>query len=140
MNQVIFMGRLATDPEIRYTAGENTRAAANFKIAVPRAYKKEGGTEADFFACTAWGKTAEHIEKYWRKGMKALITGSIENEPWTDKDGQKRISTKVRINTIEFCEKKQEGQEAQEAPAKTDENGFMQIPDSIDSEELPFNF
>lgn len=135
MNNVIFMGRIATDPIIRRTTGENSRAVASFAIAVPRAYKRENGPEADFFYCTAWGKLAEHIEKYWRKGMKALITGSIENEQYTDREGQKKTSTKVIVNSIEFCEKKQEQEEQ-----KADENGFMTIPDSIDSESLPFTF
>lgn len=135
MNSVIFMGRIATDPIIRRTTGENSRAVASFAIAVPRAYKRENGPEADFFYCTAWGKLAEHIEKYWRKGMKALITGSIENEQYTDREGQKKTSTKVIVNSIEFCEKKQEQEEQ-----KSDENGFMSIPDSIDSESLPFTF
>ena len=135
MNNVIFMGRIATDPIIRRTTGENSRAVASFAIAVPRAYKRENGPEADFFYCTAWGKLAEHIEKYWRKGMKALITGSIENEQYTDREGQKKTSTKVIVNSIEFCEKKQEQEEQ-----KADENGFMTIPESIDSESLPFTF
>lgn len=135
MNNVIFMGRIATDPIIRRTTGENSRAVASFAIAVPRAYKRENGPEADFFYCTAWGKLAEHIEKYWRKGMKALITGSIENEQYTDREGQKKTSTKVIVNSIEFCEKKQEQEEQ-----KADENGFMTIPDSIDTESLPFTF
>lgn len=135
MNNVIFMGRIATDPIIRRTTGENSRAVASFAIAVPRAYKRENGPEADFFYCTAWGKLAEHIEKYWRKGMKALIAGSIENEQYTDREGQKKTSTKVIVNSIEFCEKKQEQEEQ-----KADENGFMSIPDSIDSESLPFTF
>ena len=135
MNNVIFMGRIATDPIIRRTTGENSRAVASFAIAVPRAYKRENGPEADFFYCTAWGELAEHIEKYWRKGMKALITGSIENEQYTDREGQKKTSTKVIVNSIEFCEKKQEQEEQ-----KADENGFMTIPDSIDSESLPFTF
>ena len=135
MNHVIFMGRIATDPIIRRTTGENSRAVASFAIAVPRAYKRENGQEADFFYCTAWGKLAEHIEKYWRKGMKALITGSIENEQYTDREGQKKTSTKVIVNSIEFCEKKQEQEEQ-----KSDENGFMSIPDSIDTESLPFTF
>ena len=135
MNNVIFMGRIATDPIIRRTPGENSRAVASFAIAVPRAFKRENGPEADFFYCTAWGKLAEHIEKYWRKGMKALITGSIENEQYTDREGQKKTSTKVIVDSIEFCEKKQEQEEQ-----KADENGFMTIPDSIDSESLPFTF
>ena len=129
MNRVWMIGRLSKDPEIRYTTGEKSMAVASFSLAVDRRIRKAESPEADFFNCVAFGKTAEHMEKYWKKGMKAAITGRIENEPWETKDGQKRISTKILIDEIEFCEKKQE-------PEKKEE----WVPtDSID-DELPFKF
>ena len=67
MNKVILMGRLARDPEVRYTQGEKTTAIANFSLAVDRRFKREGEPTADFFNCTAFGKTAETIEKYLKK-------------------------------------------------------------------------
>lgn len=128
MNRVILIGRLTKDPEIRYT--QDQKAVASFSIAVDRRLKREGVPEVDFFDCTAWGKTAEHLEKYWHKGMKAAIVGRIENESWTTRDGQKRISTKVIIDEIEFCEKKGEAQTATE---------WAPVPAGND-EELPFKF
>lgn len=126
MNKAIMMGRLTKDPEIRYTADQ--KPVASFGIAVNRLVKKEGGPEADFFNCTAWGKTAELMQKYWKKGMKALLTGHIENEKWTGKDGTQKQETKIIVETIEFCEKRQE----QEAPAQTTEWSA--------DEDLPFKF
>ena len=130
MNKIIITGRLSKDPVIRYTTGENKTAVASFSIAVDRRIKREGGPDADFFDCTAWGKTAEFMEKYWKKGMKAAISGRLENESWTDKEGNKRISTKIIVDEIEFCEKKEQAPEKKEEWVPTDSLG----------EELPFKF
>lgn len=136
MNLVTMSGRLTKDPEIRYTTGQNSIAVASFSIAVERRFKKEGGPEADFFSCTAFGKTAEHMEKYWKKGMKAMISGRIENEAWQDKDGQKRTSTKILIDQIEFCEKKQQT----EAKPVDDGAGAYDFRPTAADEDLPFKF
>ena len=130
MNKWTGTGRLTKDPVIRYTTGENKTAVASFSIAVDRRIKREGGPDADFFDCTAWGKTAEFMEKYWKKGMKAAISGRIENESWTDKEGNKRISTKIIVDEIEFCEKKEQAPETKEEWVPTD---------SL-NEELQFKF
>lgn len=128
MNKVLMIGRLSKDPEVRYTAGEKSTAVANFSLAVDRRIRKAESPEADFFNCVAFGKTAEHMEKYWKKGMKAAITGRIEIESWTAKDGTKRTGTKILIDEIEFCEKKQEKPAEEWAPT-----------DSVE-DELPFKF
>ena len=121
MNKCIMMGRLTRDPEIRYTADQ--KPVASFTLAVEKLDKEH---TADFFDCTAWGKTEEIVGKYWKKGMKALITGRLENQTWTTKEGQKRTATKINVNEIEFCEKKQE-EPAQETEWKPEE-------------DLPFKF
>lgn len=130
MNKVIMCGRLSKDPEIRYTQSNLT--IASFGIAVDRRTKDK---ETDFFDCTAFGKTAEHMEKYWHKGMKALISGRVENESWTTKDGQKRISTKIIVEEIEFCEKKGEGN-----PVESSTENWAPVPEAGNDEELPFKF
>lgn len=129
MNRVIMCGNLTRDPEIRYTQSNMT--IASFGIAVARRTKDK---ETDFFDCTAFGKTAEHMEKYWHKGMKALISGRVENESWTTKEGQKRISTKIIVEEIEFCEKKEAVPDEKPA-AET----WAPVPEGND-EELPFVF
>lgn len=130
MNKLVLMGRLSRDPEVRYTQGEKFTAVARFGIAVDRRGKDE---KADFFNVTAFGKTAEFVEKYLKKGTKICLAGRIQQEEWTDKEGQKHTAFGVIAEEVEFCERKQE------QPA-TDPNGFMTVPDNIDSEELPFNF
>lgn len=131
MNKLVLMGRLSRDPEVRYTQGEKSTAVARFGIAVDRRGKDE---KSDFFNVTAFGKTAEFVEKYLKKGTKICLAGRIQQEEWTDKEGQKHTAVGVIAEEVEFCESKK-----QEQPA-TDPNGFMTVPDNIDSEELPFNF
>ena len=135
MNKVLMIGRLTRDPEVRYSQGTNQMAIARFSIAVDRRWKREGEPDADFFNCTAFGKQAEFIEKYLHKGTKVLISGRIQNDNYTNKDGQKVYAVQIMIEEIEFAESKNAGQ--QDRPAYTDD-GFMSIPDGAE-EELPFN-
>lgn len=132
MNKVIMCGRLTKDPEIRYTTGEKSTAVAKWSIAVDRRFKKEGSQDADFFECTAFGKTAEFMEKYFHKGMKALLEGRLQNDHYKDRDGKTQYSEQIVVDQVEFVEKKE--QQAA-APAAND---FAAIPD--DDEGIPFNF
>lgn len=76
MNKVILMGRLTKDPDIRYSQGEKSTAVARFSLAVDRKFKQEGQPTADFINCLAFGKRAEFIEKYCRKGTKLVVEGA----------------------------------------------------------------
>jgi len=143
VNKLFLIGRLTRDPEIRYTQGETALAIANFSIAVNRKYKHDGEPEADFFNCTAFGRQAEFVEKYLKQGTKIVLTGRIQNNNYTNKNGEKVYSVQVLTEEIEFAENKNasSGQASTPAPQpqpQTDENGFMNIPDNLD-EELPFN-
>lgn len=142
MNKVILMGRLTRDPEIRYSQGENAIAIARFSLAVDRRYKKQGEQEADFISCLAFGKSAEHAEKYYRQGLKIAVVGRIQTGSYTNKDGQKVYTTEVVIEESEFAESKRSDGDYQQsswpAPSSAYGDGFMNIPDGID-EELPFN-
>ena len=136
MNKVVMVGNLTKDPEVRYSAGSQPVAIVSFSIAVSRRVKREGAPDADFFNCTAFGKTGEVVGKYFRKGVRIGISGRIENESWTDKEGQKRSGTKIMVEEIEFCEKKAEA--AEEKPV---DGGppYDFMPTAAD-EELPFKF
>ena len=140
MNKVIFMGRLTRDPEVRYSQGANSMAVARFSLAVNRRFKRDGEPEADFFNCTAFGKQAEFIERYLRKGVKVVVSGRIENDNYTNKEGQMVYAVKVIIEEIEFAESKatsgNQGNSTYNGMGPGD--GFMNIPDGLD-EELPFN-
>ena len=149
MNKVILMGRLTRDPEVRYSQGASQTAVARFSIAVDRRFKREGEPDADFFNCTCFGKQAEFVERYLRKGTKILTSGRIQNDNYTNKDGQMVYSVRVMVDEIEFAESKNvsSGNEGgfgggymggNNAPAPSGAgDGFMNIPDGID-EELPF--
>lgn len=150
MNKVILMGRLTRDPEVRYSQGASQTAVARFSIAVDRRFKREGEPDADFFNCTAFGKQAEFIERYLRKGIKVVVCGRIQNDNYTNKDGQMVYSVRVMIDEVEFAESKNAqnnndggynggytGGNSAPAPSGAGD-GFMNIPDGID-EELPFN-
>lgn len=122
MNKFIFMGRLTKDPEIRYTV-EGTEIA-NFTLAIDRRKKDE----ADFIPVTAFGKLADFCEKYLKKGTKIITEGTVQNNNYTDKDGNNRYGYSFISNSIEFAESKR---------SQTDDDGFMNVPDNID-DIVPF--
>lgn len=138
MNSVQLVGRFTRDPEVRYADGGST--IARFSLAVDRRYKSENGPTADFPNCVAFGKTAEFIEKYFRKGMRMGCQGRIQTGSYTNNDGQKVYTTDVVVESCEFVESKasQQPEENNNGFGPADENGFMNIPDDID-EELPFD-
>lgn len=137
MNRVELVGRLTADPTVRYTQGQESITIASFTLAVDRRGKKqEGQQNADFIRCTAFRKTAEHIERYWHKGMKAGVSGRIQTGSYTNKNGDTVYTTDVMIEEIEFVESKQNNTNSTQQASNYD--GFMQIPDGIE-EELPFN-
>ena len=137
MNKAILMGRLTRDPEVRYSQTDSNMAIAKFSLAVDRRYKKQGDeTTADFFNCTAFGRQGEFVEKYLKKGTKIVVIGRIQNDNYTNKDGQKVYSVQIMVEEIEFAESKAAGQSQQNDSMPGD--GFMNIPDGVES-ELPFN-
>mgnify|MGYP000792590576 CR=1 FL=1 len=147
MNKVILMGRLTRDPDIRYSAGENSTAVARYTLAVDRRYKREGEAGADFISCVAFGRSAEFAEKYFHQGLKVVVTGRIQTGSYTNRDGNKVYTTDVVVEDQEFAESKAASQAggssyasapARPEPSAASGDGFMNIPDGID-EELPFN-
>ena len=158
MNKVILMGRLTRDPEVRYSQGASQTAVARFSIAVDRRFKREGEPDADFFNCTSFGRQAEFVERYLHKGTKVVLVGRVQNDNYTNKDGQMVYSVRIMVDEIEFAESKNAsgggndggynnggynndggfgGGNSASAPSSAGD-GFMNIPDGID-EELPFN-
>lgn len=146
MNKVILIGRITRDAEIRYTQGEKSTAIARFSLAVDRRFKRDNDEQnTDFISCIAFGKIAEFLEKFGRKGTKFVVDGRIQTGSYNNKDGQKVYTTDVVVENIEFAESKNSsgsgGSTNQPAPAPASSSagdGFMNIQDGID-EELPFN-
>ena len=102
MNKVILVGRLTRDPDVR--VAKNDMHVVKFTLAVDRRFKKDGEQTADFISCTAFGKTAEHIEKYYHKGTKTIIEGRIQTGNYTNRDGVNVYTTDVVIENTEFAE------------------------------------
>lgn len=122
MNKIILSGRWTRDPEIKYT-GEGL-AIAKGTLAVDRRFaKKDDEQKADFISVVAFGKIAEHIEKWHTKGMKAAIVGRIQTGSYTNKEGNKVYTTDVIIEEIEFCEVKNLTETVQEG--KVEGDGFI---------------
>lgn len=142
MNKVILMGRLTRDPEVRYSQGTEPMAIARYTLAVDRRIRRENEQSADFISCVAFGRQAEHAEKYFRQGTKLVVTGRIQTGSYTDREGRKVYTTDVVIEDQEFAESKnsqnQNNRSQQAPPESSAGDGFMNIPDGID-EELPFN-
>ena len=100
--------RLSRNPEIRFLPGSDT-AVAQFGVACSEKYKDKEKTA--FYDCKAWGKLAEICGEYLTKGSKVFIRGKLEQEQWEDKDsGQKRYKHVIRIDKLEFCESKKDGE------------------------------
>lgn len=138
MNKWLGIGRLTSDPEIRYSQGENPLCIARYRLAIDKKYKKEGEQETDFISCIAFGKQGEFAEKYLRKGMKIGVEGRIQTGSYTNKDGQKVYTTDIVVEAHDFCESKGTGNSAAHTPQNDDDaNGFIPIGD-IPDEELPF--
>ena len=122
-------------------------------MAVDRRFKRNGDDQtADFIGCVAFGRNAEFAEKYFRQGLKVVVTGRIQTGSYTNKDGQKVYTTDVVVEEQEFAESKASSDSyaashprteaapapSMPSPSAASADGFMNIPDGID-EELPFN-
>ena len=106
MNKVILMGRLTRDPEVRYSQGENPLAIARYTLAVDRRFRRDGEQSADFIQCVAFGRQAEHAERYYRQGLKVVVSGRIQTGSYTNRDGVKVYTTEVVVEEQEFAESK----------------------------------
>lgn len=108
MNQVILIGNLTKDPEIRVT--QSGTKFASFTIAVDDGKDGAGNQKTQFINCTCWTKAVEFLEKYAQKGTKLAISGKIENSSWTKQDGTKGYSTKVVAFQVESLSGKPSGE------------------------------
>ena len=100
------MGRLTRDPEVRYSQSETPVAVCRYSLAVNRRFKRDNEPDADFINCVAFGKSGEFAERYFKKGMQVLVTGSIRTSSWDDPQGQRQYRTEVVIEEQNFTESK----------------------------------
>ena len=149
MNKVIIMGRLTRDPEIRYSQGERSMAIARYTLAVDRRGRRSQDSSAeqqtaDFINCVAFDRAAEFAEKYFHQGIRVLVSGRIQTGSYVNKDGQKVYATEVILDDQEFADSKGASNgvnQPQNRPVSTSPvgDGFMNIPDGVEDEGLPFN-
>ena len=140
MNKVELTGRLTRDAEIRSSNTTPSATVARYTLAVERRYKKEDQQHADFISCIAFGKTAEFMERYGKKGVKFEVVGRIQTGSYTDRDGRKVYTTEVVCEEMGFAESKAAAERSEQAyiAQQPQGDGFMNIPDGID-DELPFS-
>ena len=108
LNIVVLMGRLTADPELRTTP--SGVSVCRFTIAVDRNYAKAGTErQTDFISCTAWRQTAEFVSRYFVKGQLVAVNGSIQTGSYTDNNGNKRYTTEVVVDNVNFTGDRRDG-------------------------------
>ena len=135
LNEIILMGRLTRDPELRHT--QSNKSVTSFTLAVDRDFKTQGGEkETDFIDIVAWNATADFVNKYFTKGRLAIVKGRLQIRDWTDRDGGKRRSAEVIAENVYFGDSRR----AEAAPqyAQPGEHGgdFAELGE--EDGELPF--
>ena len=125
MNKIILIGRLTKDPEVSFIP-TNGKEVARFSLAVTRAYKKD---EADFINCKAFGKTAETIANYITKGRQIALVGSLRTGSYEDKDGIKKYTTEVWVESFNFIGNNKSDSENTGVNENTFANEMMPVDD-----------
>ncbi|MDR1539262.1 MAG: single-stranded DNA-binding protein [Clostridiales bacterium] len=154
MNKVILIGRLTKDPEIRYSSAAEPLAIARYTVAVNRRFRREGEPDADFINCVSFGKSAEFMEKYFKKGMSIGVVGRLSVRTYDDANGVRKWITEVLVEDQEFTESRNAFESrssgapreyAQPQKPSTSHSsqsfepeGFSSILDNVDEEDLPF--
>lgn len=135
LNQVVLIGRICKDPELRYIPGTE-KAVTTINLAVDRAYKdKDGNKKTDFFMCDCFGKTAEFAVNYLSKGRLIAIQGEIHIDRYKDNEGKDKSATKISVASIKALDKKDDAARGNSAtPPPNDPPGFQ----AIDDDEIPF--
>ena len=147
MNNIVLMGRLTRDPELRHT--QNGTPVASFTLAVDRRFTPKDGSErqTDFIDIVAWQSTAEFASKYFIKGQMAAVSGRLQIRDWTDKEGNKRRSAEVVADSIYFTESKKSREASSNLTDSRDDYNTSYAPPvtgsdfaelDMDDGELPF--
>ena len=127
MNKWIGAGRITKDIELQ--TGKSGSEYAKFTVAVNRRKDKDGNQKADFIDCTAFGKTAAFVAKYFKKGDGIVVEGALESDTYEAKDGTKRTKWSIRVEEVEFT---QGGKKQSELVSNTNQFG------DVDPKDIPF--
>jgi single-strand DNA-binding protein len=136
VNKVILVGRLGKDPEVRYSTNGN--AITNFNLATSRVYKNKQGEKVDeteWHRCVSFGRTAEVCGEYLHKGSLIYVEGRLQTRDWEDKDGNKRWTTEVIIDSMKMLGSKND---RGVSSAESSDNPFDKGPSDIPDDDVPF--
>ena len=132
LNKSILQGRLTGDFELRHT--QSNTPVASGTIAVQRSRKDTDGTyQSDFVDIVLWNKLAEHAHTWFHKGDMCIVSGRLESRNWEDRNGNKRRSWEIQVESIDFCGGKSEGK-----PQKQEESDFISTDEEENSDDCPF--
>ena len=150
LNRIVIMGRLTRDPELRTT--QSGISVTSFTLACDRDIKSENNeNNVDFIDIVAWRQQADFVSKYFRKGQLVCVEGRLQARPWTDRDGNKRVSYEIVTDHVYFAESKRDSTPPEggypevfnrrpataETASRDNENDFVAASDDDDG-ELPF--
>lgn len=140
INKIILMGRLVSDPEVRYTQGDSPISVCKYTLAVQKRFKREGEPDADFIRCVVFARGAEFASKYFKKGLKICISGRLQVRSYITQDGQKRWIHEVVIEEQDFAESKNSRETNNDLNNDIDNNddSFSDLLDSLGEEDVPF--
>lgn len=140
MNKCIFVGRTTRDVELRYTQSANPLAVGRTSIAVESGYGDKKKTS--FFNISAFGKTAETMDKFVKKGTKVILECEATQNEYTDREGKKQNTVSFIVKSFEFAESKaasnNAGQANDASKPKSNADGFYPIDNTIEDDDLPF--
>lgn len=147
MNNVVLIGRLTKDPEMRYTTGQNQMAVTTFTLAIDRPTRQGQEKQADFIRVTVFGRMAENCDRYLAKGRRAAVQGRIKTGSYVNKDGQTVYTTDVVAGNVEFLEygrngnSSQGGGSYQNQPSQQEAAQDYDIPEgfqAVSDDDIPF--
>ena len=139
LNKVILMGNMCADPELKAT--QSGTSVCSFNVAINRYSKEPDAKKVDFFTVVAWQAKAEFVSRYFKKGQAIVVCGRLENREWTDKQGNKRISTEIIAEEISFAGGKESSTEAKNeayVPSAYSTQNSQNFESIEDQEGLPF--
>ncbi len=140
INKVILVGNVGKDPEVKYL--ESGTAVARFSLATNESYKNKNGekvTNTEWHNIEVWRGTAEFVEKYVRKGTQLYVEGKIRTENWEDREGNKRYTTKILVDSLQLLSRKDDNNvESAAPPAIESQENNANNQDEEQADDLPF--
>ena len=144
LNKVMLIGHLGSDPELRYTQGG--AAVANFNLATNERWTDKNGQnqeKTEWHRIVVWGKQAENCEKYLKKGRQVFIEGRLQTRDWEDKDGNKRYTTEIKADSVQFLSGTTGGGSGRDYSGPSDSGNSGPGPEasfdqSFNDDDIPF--